>query len=352
MNILVTGGSGFIGSHTCLNLLEKGYFLTILDSNINSSYKSILRFSKILKGGKDLFKNFIFEKGDIRDELFLKNVFTNATKQNKKIDAVIHFAGLKAVAESVINPIKYWENNVVGTLNLLKEMKLHNCKNIVFSSSATVYGNSSPTPFFESYSIDPTNPYGNTKATIEYMLEDFYRSSKEFLRVGILRYFNPIGAHDSGLLGEDPNGIPNNLFPYICKVAQKKYNHLSIFGNDWPTKDGTCVRDYIHIMDLADAHSCTLEYLIKENPQIVKLNIGSGSGTSVLELVQKFIEVNKFDVPYKFCDRRKGDVSTIVASNEKAISLLNWYPKKNLEDMCRDGWKWQRMNPNGYETKI
>lgn len=349
MHILVTGGSGFIGSHTCLNLLEKGYFLTILDSNVNSSSRSILRLAKILNKKNNLSKNFIFEKGDIRDEEFLKKIFINASKQNKKIEAVIHFAGLKAVGESVIKPLKYWENNVYGTMNLLKEMDSNNCKNIVFSSSATVYGNSNPTPFFENYIINPTNPYGHTKAAIEYMLEDLYKISEKDWRIGILRYFNPIGAHNSGLLGEDPNDKPNNLFPYICKVALNKFKYLQIFGKDWPTKDGTGVRDYIHIMDLADAHRCTLEYLLKENPQIIKLNVGTGLGTSVLELVEKFIKVNKIDVPYKFCSRRKGDVPTIIANNEKIISLLNWRPKKNLDDMCRDGWRWQIMNPNGYE---
>ena len=266
------------------------------------------------------------------------------------INGVIHFAGLKSVEESIKEPLIYWDNNVCGTLILLKVMQLFHCETIVFSSSATVYGNSEKSPLKESFKIKALNPYGQTKATIEQILDDLFRSSKNNLKVANLRYFNPIGAHSSGFIGEEPLNKPNNLFPYICYVAAGKYKKLNIYGNDWPTSDGTCIRDYIHVMDLAEAHTCAIKYLLCRDPLILNLNVGTGIGTSVLQLVETFIEVNKCDVPYQFTNRRKGDVAQLIADNQKAISILNWSPKKNLKDMCRDGWRWRLLNPYGYHN--
>ena len=347
--ILVTGGSGFIGSHTCFCLLKNKYKIIVVDSNVNSSKLSLKMIKKIFDQNKEVMEEIIFHQGDIRDEKFLKKVFLKSLNNGYQIDGVIHFAGLKSVEESTKYPLMYWDNNVCGTLTLLKVMELFNCETIVFSSSATVYGSSEICPIKESFEIKPLNPYGQTKATIEYILDGIFRSSKSNIKVANLRYFNPIGAHYSGLIGEEPINKPNNLFPYICLVAAGKYKKLNIYGNDWPTSDGTGVRDYIHVMDLAEAHTSAINYLFENPPILLNLNIGTGVGTSVLELVETFIEVNKCDVQYQFIDRRQGDVATVVADNQKAISLLNWRPKRNLKDMCKDGWRWRCLNPNGYE---
>ncbi len=348
-SILVTGGCGFIGSHTCLTLLEANYNLVVIDSNINSS-KLVLE--KIIKIGRfnnnEFSKRIKFIKGDIRNRELLNNIFLEAIEENKRIEAVIHFAGLKAVAKSCIEPLKYWENNVWGSLVLFQVMEKYNCFNIVFSSSATVYAAKDRGFLSEESNLKPSNPYGETKLTIEKILRDIFISSSQKWRIANLRYFNPIGAHSSGLIGENPLSLPDNLFPYICKVASGKLSHLNIFGNDWPTHDGTCIRDYIHVMDLAEAHFSALNFLLKNKPQILNLNIGTGKGTSVLELVNTFIEVNNCRVPFKFVDRREGDISFVVAENKLSISKLDWIPKRSLVEMCKDGWKWQQKNPEGY----
>ena len=348
-SILITGGTGFIGSHTCLVLLEKNYNLIVIDSNINSSEKSLIKIKSILKNKVINFEErLLFIKGDLRDENFLRNVFYKAKDIDKEIFAVIHFAGLKAAGDSVNNPLLYWDFNFVGSLCLLKVMEENKCNTIVFSSSATIYGLNDEKLLIESSEIKPNNPYGNTKAAIEVLLEDIFRSTNETWRIANLRYFNPIGAHYSGLIGEDPRGKPNNLFPYLCNVAIGNYPFLNIYGNDWPTIDGTGVRDYIHVMDLADAHYLALDYLLNNLPQRISLNIGTGRGTSVLELVNIFSQVNNCEIPFVIKERRIGDVPIVIADNRLASSKLNWRPNRTLQDMCKDGWNWKKNNPKGY----
>ena len=342
--VLVTGGTGFIGSHTVLLLLRLGYFVYILDSNVNSSDFVINNINKILKSESNNFiNNLKFFKSDLRNESNIEEIFNYANKNKTPINSVIHFAGLKAVGESNKNPLAYWENNVSGTINLLKIMKKHNCRDLVFSSSATIYSCQSNYPITETASIGPINTYGNTKATIETILNDLYKSSSRSWRIANLRYFNPIGAHNSGLLGENPKGIPNNIFPLINLVASRELKELKIFGNDWNTPDGTCVRDYVHIMDLADGHIAALDYLKKSCSQIINLNLGTGKGTSVLELINTFSEVNNVHIPYSIGQRRIGDNEYVVANNEKASKLLNWFPKRSIKDMCIDGWNWKKI---------
>ena len=349
MSILVTGGAGFIGSHTCLNLLEKGYEVYVIDSFINSSPESLKRVMQIYKRNQNKLDNKLnLYKGDLRNKSLLEEVFTIAKNNGNNIEGVIHFAGLKSVKESIKEPLLYWDSNVNSSLNLLEAMKNNHCHTIVFSSSATIYGNVNANKIKESCRINPINPYGNTKAVIESLLSDVYASNESLWRVANLRYFNPIGAHSSGLIGENPNGIPNNIFPFITNVALGNLSELKVFGNDWPTPDGTGVRDYIHVMDLADGHIKTLEYLLKNKPQIQCLNLGTGKGTSVLDLINSFQEVNEVKIPFEFSNRRNGDVAKLVADNSLVKSLINWTPKKSLIDMCRDGFKWQTLNPNGY----
>ena len=346
-NILITGGTGYIGSHTCLALLKRGFNLTIIDSNINSSPLSINYIEKILKEDS-LYKKILFFKGDIRDKKFLDEIFFNALKTNNPIQGVIHFAGLKAVSESLFKPLLYWENNVYGSICLFEVMSKYDCKNIVFSSSASIYKNNSLNPIMENSEIKPCTPYGQTKAAIENILEGIFKTSRESWRIANLRYFNPIGAHESGLIGENPLSMPNNLFPMVCRVAYGSVSELEIFGNDWPTNDGTPIRDYIHIMDLAEAHCAGLDFLFKNKPQFINLNVGTGIGTSVLDLVNKFMEVNNCKIPYKYSKKRLGDLPFVVADNTKITSILKWSPKRNIEQMCIDGWKWQRANPYGF----
>ena len=346
-NILITGGTGYIGSHTCLALLKRGFNLTVIDSNINSSPLSICRVKKILKN--DFYdQKIVFFKGDIRDKKFLDEIFLNAIKQNNPIHGVIHFAGLKAVSESLFQPLLYWENNVYGSICLFEVMSKYDCKNIVFSSSASIYKNNSLKPIMENSEIKPFTPYGQTKAAIENILEGIFKTSRESWRIANLRYFNPIGAHESGLIGENPLSMPNNLFPVVCRVAYGSLSELEIFGKDWPTNDGTPIRDYIHIMDLAEAHCAGLDFLFKNKPQYINLNVGTGIGTSVLDLINKFMEVNNCIIPYKYSKKRLGDLPFVVADNTRITSILEWSPKRNIEQMCRDGWKWQRANPNGF----
>ena len=347
--ILVTGGAGYIGSHTCLKLIEKGYEVVAIDSFINSNPKSLEIVKKIYlknSGGGRKPKIKVY-KGDLRNIEDLRKLFFEEIDQGGSINGVIHFAGLKAINESIKSPLMYWENNLVSSINLLKVMKENGCKNIVFSSSATVYGLSNNSNINENSKLRPINPYGKTKETIEKILNDLFKSSSKDWSIANLRYFNPIGAHQSGLIGENPK-VANNIFPKILKVACGKLSHLEIYGNDWPTPDGTCIRDYIHVMDLADGHLKTLEFLFKNNSQILNLNLGTGIGISVLELVNTFERINKVNIPVEFVERRLGDACRVVADNTLSKSVLNWSPSKNIEQMCKDGWLWKVLNPNGY----
>ena len=349
MRFLLTGGAGFIGSHTCLALLEKGYEVIVVDSFINSSKKSLERVLEIMRmGGKNHSERLVVEEVDLRDLKALNNVFLNAINNGKKIDAVIHFAGLKSVSDSISNPLNYWDVNVYGTINLVKTMEIFNCKSIVFSSSATIYDPSGSNLIDENYKLSPINPYGNTKYSIEILLRDLFNSSNKNWKIFNLRYFNPIGAHYSGLIGENPIGIPNNIYPLITKVAAKKIKHLEIFGSDWDTEDGTGVRDYIHVMDLAEGHVKAAEKILESKSEVMNINLGTGKGTSVLELINTFQDVNKVKIPFVFGKRRLGDYGKVVANNSLAIEFLNWKPFRTIEDMCSDGWKWQKLNPNGY----
>ena len=347
--ILVTGGLGFIGSHTSLLLIEKGYEILIVDSLINSSIKALERINEIINIKYPQMKNKLsFLKGDLRDESFIRTIFFNQNKIGKPITGVIHFAGLKSINESINEPLKYWDFNLVSTINLLKVMNSFECRTIVFSSSASVYGASKIDLIDEDQKLEPINPYGLTKLTIEHVLANLYESSPDKWKIINLRYFNPIGAHPSGLLGEVPMGIPNNIFPLIMQVALGETEYLKIYGKDWPTSDGTGIRDYIHVMDLANGHFHSLEHLINNSPKILNLNLGTGIGTSVLELIKTFERVNQINVPYQFTQRRKGDAAIVVADNSLVKNILKWKPEKNLEDMCRDGWKWMKLNPKGY----
>ena len=329
--ILITGGAGYIGSHTAVELLKNGEELVIVDNFSNSSPEVLEKIKKIT--GKD----FKFYELDLLDEEKLNNVF----KENK-IEAVIHFAGLKAVGESVEKPIEYYHNNITGTLILLKTMKKYNCKKIVFSSSATVYGNPQKLPIAEDSPLSTTNPYGSTKLMIEQILQDVAVADKDFC-IAILRYFNPIGAHESGLIGEVPNGIPNNIMPYIMKVAKGEYKELTIFGDDYPTKDGTGVRDYIHVVDLSKGHLKALDKIRKEAG--VKIyNLGTGNGYSVLELVKNFEKVNNVKVNYKIGPRRPGDIPACYANPRKAEKELGWKAEKGIEEMLKDSWNFVNKN--------
>ncbi len=326
MAILITGGTGYIGSHTIVELSKTiSDKIIILDNLSNSDFSVIDKLQTIIK------KNIIFLKADICNTNFLKNVFTKY-----KITSVIHFAGLKAVGESIEKPLLYYNNNIVGTILLLNVMKEFNCKKIVFSSSATVYGNPEHLPIKETDKLSITNPYGYSKLTIENILTDIHKSDPSW-SIAILRYFNPIGADKSGLIGENPCGIPNNLMPYIIKVAIKQLDRLNIFGNNYNTIDGTGVRDYIHVSDLADGHVKALEY-INNNNEIIKINLGTGRGYSVLQLVDTFIKVNNINIPYNIVDRRPGDIDSCYANTELAKKVLNWKSTKSLEDMCLDSY--------------
>mgnify|MGYP001207498867 CR=1 FL=1 len=349
--ILVTGGTGFIGSHTSLALIEKGYKLLLLDSLENSSIKVIDRITNLSKIEKNKISSYLnFLKGDIRDEDFLNDIFEIYKKNNNKIDAVIHFAGLKSVDESTKNPIKYWDINVSGTIKLIKVMEKFECFNLVFSSSATIYGVKNNNNLIkESDSISPINTYGRTKEAVELILRDLSKVLDSSWRIAVLRYFNPIGAHPSGLIGENPLNEPNNILPIINRVAAGKIKELKIFGNDWETTDGTGVRDYIHVMDLAEGHISALEYLLKNNNSYLELNLGTGKGTSVLELVNCFSMANKVKVPFKYSNRREGDSPYSVADNTLAKLKLNWEPKRDLYKMCKDSWKWFTKNPEGFK---
>ncbi|CAH0175959.1 UDP-glucose 4-epimerase GalE [Peribacillus simplex] len=339
MTILVTGGAGYIGSHAAVELLKTGYNIVILDNLSNSNFESINRVRELT--GKD----FPFYKCDLLDRDELNTIF-----ENHNFEAVMHFAGLKAVGESVEIPLNYYHNNITGTINLCDLMANHNVKKLVFSSSATVYGHPDSVPIDESFPLSATNPYGRTKLMIEDILRDLYISDSTW-RIALLRYFNPIGAHESGRIGENPNGIPNNLMPYITQVAIGKREKLSVFGNDYETHDGTGVRDFIHVIDLVKGHLKALEFL-DENKGIETFNLGTGTGYSVMDLINTFSTVNSKEIPYQFVDRRPGDIAICYANPTKAEKVLGWRAEKDLNEMCKDSWKWQTDNPNGYEQKV
>ncbi|PYG88150.1 UDP-glucose 4-epimerase [Ruminiclostridium sufflavum DSM 19573] len=337
MRVLVTGGAGYIGSHTCVELLEAGHEVIIVDNLCNSKETVLDRIKKIT--GKSLS----FYKTDIvsRDEL--EKVF-----ECEKIDVVIHFAGLKAVGESVAIPLKYYYNNLTGTLVLCELMQKYGVKNLVFSSSATVYGDPESVPISEEFKLSCTNPYGRTKLMIEDILRDLYIADKTW-NIAILRYFNPIGAHISGTIGEDPNGIPNNLVPYIAQVAVGKLEMLSVYGDDYDTADGTGVRDYIHVVDLARGHLKALDKLSKEHIGVREYNLGTGNGYSVLQMVEAFSKASGKKIPYKIAGRRSGDIAACYSKTDRAKNELGWEAEKGLDEMCRDSWRWQSLNPDGYK---
>lgn len=338
MAILVTGGAGFIGSHTCVELLNAGYEIVVVDNYYNSNPKSLERVKELT--GKD-FKSY---ECDIRDSEGMDKIF----KENK-IDAVIHFAGLKAVGESCQKPIEYYDNNIGGTLKLCDVMRNNGCKNIVFSSSATVYGMKNVSPLKETMKTGgTTNPYGTTKYMIEIILEDIYKSDNEW-NVTLLRYFNPIGAHESGRIGENPSGIPNNIMPYITQVAIGKRPFLSVYGNDYDTPDGTCIRDYIHVVDLADGHVKAVNNILDGKKGVQIFNLGTGKGYSVLDIVKAFSKAYGKELPYKIAPRRPGDLAVCFSDPSKAKEVLGWEAKRGIDDMCRDSWNWQSKNPNGYD---
>ena len=334
--VFLAGGAGYIGSHTAVELLNAGYDVVVADNYSNSCPESIKRVEKITGKSVKLYEL------DIKDNAKLAEVF----KENK-IDAIIHFAGLKAVGESVQKPIMYYRNNIDTTLALLETMEQFGVKNIIFSSSATVYGEANPVPYFETMPRGAcTNPYGWTKSMMEQIFEDAAKADKE-LSVILLRYFNPIGAHESGMIGEDPQGIPNNLMPYVSQVAVGKRECLTIFGNDYPTADGTCTRDYIHVVDLAKGHVKAIDYILA-NRCVEIFNLGTGTPYSVTEIVDTFEKVNNIKVNHVYGPRRAGDLAECYANADKALKVLGWKTEKSLEDMCRDSWNWQKNNPNGY----
>lgn len=335
--IFVTGGAGYIGSHTCIELLQAGHEVTVYDNFSNSNPESIRRVEQITGRAVHLVQ------GDLRDKAAL-----TAALRSSQADAVIHFAGLKAVGESVAQPLHYYDNNVVGTVRLLEAMGEARVRKLVFSSSATVYGDPVRLPLTEDHPLSATNPYGRTKLMIEDMLRDLHRSDETW-RIGILRYFNPIGAHASGRIGEDPQGIPNNLMPYVSQVAAGRRDRLQVWGQDYPTPDGTGVRDFIHVVDLAIGHVKALAYLDRQ-AGCTAFNLGTGQGYSVLELVRAFEKASGRAVPYQFAARRPGDVASSYASPELAARLLDWHPQRDLDDMCVDSWRWQQGNPEGYRN--
>ena len=335
--VLLTGGAGYIGSHTALELLNAGYQVLSFDNFSNSSDEALKRVQQLT--GKQLLSVY----GDIRDEAALRQLFSNYA-----ISAVVHFAGLKAVGESTQIPLHYYDNNVAGTLTLCRVMREFGVKKLVFSSSATVYGDAKQVPIVETAPRLATNPYGQSKLMIEHILEDLVRAEPDW-GITLLRYFNPVGAHESGQIGEDPNGVPNNLMPFIAQVAVGKRDKLSVFGNDYPTPDGTGVRDYIHVVDLARGHVKALQYL-DMHCGIEAINLGTGCGYSVLDMVKAFSRVNAVAVPYQIAPRRPGDIATCYAEPLKAKTLLGWQAEKTLDEMVRDSWRWQSTNPNGYNV--
>ena len=335
MKILVTGGAGYIGSHTCLELLEAGYEVVVVDNLCNSNREGLRRVEELVG------KQVVFYELDLRDTAGLHTVF-----KEHAIEAVIHFAGLKAVGESVQMPLHYYSNNITATLVLCEVMAEHDVKNIVFSSSATVYGDPATVPITEEFPLSATNPYGNSKLFVEQILQDLHTADASW-NIGLLRYFNPVGAHVSGRIGEDPNDIPNNLMPYVAQVAVGRLKELSVFGNDYPTPDGTGVRDYIHVVDLAKGHIKAIEKL-RSKPGVVIYNLGTGKGYSVLDMVKAFEKASGRKVPYRITARRPGDIAACYADPAKAKAELGWQAERGIEEMCVDAWRWQSTNPTGY----
>ena len=334
--ILVTGGCGYIGSHTVLELLNKNYDVVVVDNFSNSSFESIRRVQNITG------KTVTFYEADIRDVAAMESIF-----EKHAFDAVIHFAAFKAVGESVRLPLKYYENNISGTVSLLKIMDKYNVKKIIFSSSATVYGDPERLPLDETCRLSTTNPYGSTKLMMEMIMQDLYKADKNW-NIILLRYFNPVGAHESGLIGEDPKGIPNNLMPFVAQVATGKLSCINVFGNDYDTPDGTGVRDFIHVVDLALGHIAAIEKCNDAGVHIY--NLGTGRGYSVMDMIRAFEKACGKTLPYKICDRRPGDIATCYAAPDKAKKELDWQAKFGIEEMCASQWKWQSGNPNGYES--
>lgn len=333
--VLVTGGAGFIGSHTCIELLQNGHEVVVVDNLCNSHSKSLEVVERVSS------QKITFYEMDIRDEVGLTTIFSK-----ESIDSVIHFAGLKAVGESSVIPLDYYDNNISGTITLLNVMKAFNCKNIIFSSSATVYGNPHRVPIQEDFPLSATNPYGRTKLMLEEIFSDLYNSDKEW-NIVLLRYFNPIGAHESGDLGEDPAGIPNNLLPYVTQVAVGKLEYVNIFGNDYDTLDGTGVRDYIHVVDLAKGHVAALKQLVSGSGLSI-YNLGTGIGYSVLDIIETISSVVGKEIPYKIVPRRAGDIATCYADPKKAKEELDWEAQFDIKRMCQDAWRWQSKHPNGF----
>ena len=337
MNVLVTGGAGYIGSHTCVELLERGYGVVVVDNLVNSSERSLERVQQITGKALDFYKT------DVRDRAALDRIF-----EKHDIGCVIHFAGLKAVGESVTMPLEYYDNNLYSTITLCRAMKEHGVRDIVFSSSATVYSGDNDMPLRESSRTGMcTNPYGWTKYMSEQILRDTAKVTEDW-SVALLRYFNPVGAHSSGLIGEDPRGVPNNLMPYISQVAVGRRERLSVFGDDYDTPDGTGVRDYIHVSDLAAGHVCAIEYMKEHRGENV-FNLGTGKGYSVLDMVKAFERASGRPIPYVIAPRRPGDLATVYSSSDKSARLLGWRARYGLDDMCRDSWLWQSKNPMGYD---
>ncbi|MDC7706296.1 UDP-glucose 4-epimerase GalE [Vogesella indigofera] len=332
--ILITGGAGYIGSHTCLQLLTAGYELVVLDNLSNSKPEALRRVQKLAG------RNLQFIEGDIRDATILDTIFSSP------IEAVIHFAGVKAVGESVAKPLKYYNNNVIGTLSLLAAMRRHSVRTIVFSSSATVYGDPASAPIREDFPLSATNPYGRSKLMAEDILRDLATSEPDW-NIAILRYFNPVGAHESGLIGEDPNGMPNNLMPFISQVAIGQRSKLTVFGNDYPTPDGTGVRDYIHVVDLADGHLKALQALQTQGG-LITINLGTGQGYSVLDMIKAFEAASGKSVPHEVAARRPGDIAACWANPTSAYDILGWRAQRGLQEICEDAWRWQNLNPAGY----
>ena len=337
MKVLVTGGAGYIGSHTCVLLLEAGYEVVVLDNFSNASRESIRRVEEITG------KQVVLVEGDIRNRDDLETVFGS-----HMIDAVVHFAGLKAVGESVEQPLRYYKNNVCGTVQLCEVMGEYGCKQIIFSSSATVYGDPHTIPIKEDFPLSATNPYGRSKLIIEEILRDLYVSDNSW-KIVLLRYFNPVGAHPSGMIGEDPNGIPNNLMPFIAQTAVGRRERLSVFGDDYDTPDGTGIRDYIHVVDLAEGHLKALEK-IGEVEGVLAVNLGTGKGYSVLDMVKAFEKASGKEIPYEIAPRRSGDIAKCYADPSYAKEVFGWEAKKGIEEMCEDTWRWQSMNPDGYTS--
>ncbi|GAB4834358.1 UDP-glucose 4-epimerase Uge1 [Ancistrocladus abbreviatus] len=343
-NILVTGGAGFIGTHTVLQLLKEGFRVSIIDNLDNSSEEAVNRVREL--AGPELSKKLEFNRGDLRNRDDIEKLFSE-----NKFDAVIHFAGLKAVGESVAYPFRYFDNNLIGSINLYQTMAKHNCKMLVFSSSATVYGQPEKVPCVEDFELKAMNPYGRTKLFLEEIARDISNADAEW-RIILLRYFNPVAAHESGRLGEDPKGIPNNLMPYIQQVAVGRLPELNVYGTDYPTKDGTAIRDYIHVMDLADGHVAALRKLFtNENIGCIAYNLGTGHGASVLEMVAAFEKASGKKIPIKKCLRRPGDATAVYASTARAEEELGWKAKYGINEMCRDQWNWASNNPWGYQGK-